>query len=159
MSSPISGQSGDPEHLKSGTGRPGSVGFALSSLPKTSQPKTSRSITSARQFRTGGLKTTGLFASLVHCCRSSRPFEPRSPVRRSRLSTPRCLCGRRAGAPRQPRARTAHDRAGSGKEAFGPRYCRPGVLPVNRARRNASAIASPLAEAELLGPARLSAAR
>jgi hypothetical protein len=39
------------------------------------------------------------------------------------------------------------------------RYCRPGVLPVNPARRNASAIASPLAGAELLRPARISAGR
>src|SRR5215472_12932521 len=40
----------------------------------------------------------------------------------------------------------------------GPRrYCRPGVLSVNPARRNASAIASPLTYAGLLEPARVSA--
>jgi hypothetical protein len=38
-------------------------------------------------------------------------------------------------------------------------YRRPGALPVNPARRNASAIASPLAGTELLGPARVSAGR
>lgn len=35
-------------------------------------------------------------------------------------------------------------------------YCRPGVLPVKPARRNASAIASPLAGPELFRPARVS---
>jgi hypothetical protein len=39
------------------------------------------------------------------------------------------------------------------------RYCRPGVLPVNPARRNASAIASPLARPGLLRPARVSPGR
>ena len=39
------------------------------------------------------------------------------------------------------------------------RYCRPGVLSVNPARRNASAIASPLAGAGLLRPACVSAGR
>jgi hypothetical protein len=58
---------------------------------------------------------------------------------------------------------------GSGKEAFGSRfepghevplrYCVPGVLPVNSARRNASGIASPLAGTEFLGRARASAGR
>jgi hypothetical protein len=38
-------------------------------------------------------------------------------------------------------------------------YCRPGVFPFNPARRNASAIASPLAGTELLRPARVSAGR
>lgn len=38
-------------------------------------------------------------------------------------------------------------------------YRRPGALPVNPARRNASAIASPLAGTESLGPARVSAGR
>jgi hypothetical protein len=38
-------------------------------------------------------------------------------------------------------------------------YRRPGALPVNPARRNASAIASPLAGAELFRPARASAGR
>jgi pimeloyl-ACP methyl ester carboxylesterase len=42
----------------------------------------------------------------------------------------------------------------------GPRrYCRPGVLSVNPARRNASAIASPLADPGLLEPARVSPGR
>ena len=39
------------------------------------------------------------------------------------------------------------------------RYCRPGVFPANPARRNASAIASPLAGTGLLRPARVSADR
>jgi hypothetical protein len=39
------------------------------------------------------------------------------------------------------------------------RYCGLGVLPVNPARRNASAIASPLAGTELFRPARVSAGR
>src|SRR5215813_10795790 len=59
-----------------------------------------------------------------------------------------------------------NSRPDQGKEAFGSRfarnrstehrcaYRRPGALPVNPARRNASAIASPLAGTELLGPAR-----
>lgn len=38
-------------------------------------------------------------------------------------------------------------------------YSRPGALPVNPARRNASAIASPLAGTELLARARVSAGR
>src|SRR5262252_2291079 len=42
----------------------------------------------------------------------------------------------------------------------GPRrYCRPGVLSVNPARRNASAIASPLADPGWLEPARVSPGR
>src|SRR5215471_5487670 len=42
----------------------------------------------------------------------------------------------------------------------GPRhYCRLGVLFVNPARRNASAIVSPLADPGLLEPARVSAGR
>jgi hypothetical protein len=40
-----------------------------------------------------------------------------------------------------------------------PCYCRPGVLPVKPARRNASAIASPLAGPELFRRARVSAGR
>jgi hypothetical protein len=39
------------------------------------------------------------------------------------------------------------------------RYCRPGILPANPARRSASAIASPLAGAGLPAPERVSAAR
>src|SRR5271166_6420049 len=39
------------------------------------------------------------------------------------------------------------------------RYCLPGGLPASLARRNASAIASPVAGAELLRPARVSAGR
>src|SRR5206468_12992863 len=51
-------------------------------------------------------------------------------------------------------------RVGARIRTEGPlRYCRPGVLPVNPARRNASAIASPLAGTELLRPARVSAGR
>ena len=47
--------------------------------------------------------------------------------------------------------------AAESKVREGPRrYCRPGVLFVNPARRNASAIASPLADPGLLEPAPVS---